>query len=292
MGKHLVVAGDSWTFGSEIVNPKLGGKFKEWDSANNTYRIPRIWPTLFANKRSWQITNLGYPASSNDRILRTVESWLYENYLSTDEDTSNLRLIVGWTSPERKDFFYTDPLKQSHPGWTTIWPNQSHFDYVQPGMNDFFKQYVTFLHDEREANNRYVHQVKSLENLCKVHNIELCMFQAFYDAGTGIHNANDNTTFKDYVNKEYINDDREKQRLGMKHPGFHWHYGNELTKTMWDSVEEKRFYNKNKDPHTFFGWLKQQDDIDKVISGQHPSEHGHRLWAKEIERYVATELGW
>ena len=112
------------------------------------------------------------------------------------------------------------------------------------------------------------------------------MFQAFYDAGSGIHNANDNTTFKDYINKEYINDDREKQRLGMKHPGYHWHYGNELTKTIWDSVEEKRFYNKNKDPHTFFGWLKQQDDIDKVISGQHPNEHGHRLWAKEIERYV------
>ena len=47
MGKHLVVAGDSWTFGSEIVDPKLGGKFKEWDSANNTYLIPRIWPQHF-----------------------------------------------------------------------------------------------------------------------------------------------------------------------------------------------------------------------------------------------------
>jgi hypothetical protein len=44
MGQHLVVAGDSWTFGSEIVDPKLAGKFKEWDSANNTFRIPRIWP--------------------------------------------------------------------------------------------------------------------------------------------------------------------------------------------------------------------------------------------------------
>ena len=97
-------------------------------------------------------------------------------------------------------------------------------------MNDF-KQYVTFLHDEREANNRYVQQVKSLENLCKVHNIELCMFSKhFMMLDPGIHNANDNTTFKDYINKEYINDDREKQRLGMEQSD-NWHYGNELTKT-------------------------------------------------------------
>ena len=59
---------------------------------------------------------------------------------------------------------------------------------------------------------------------------------------------------------------------------------------MWDSVEEKRFYNKNKQPHSFFGWLKEQDDIDKVISGQHPNEYGHRLWAKEIERFITSEL--
>ena len=49
----------------------------------------------------------------------------------------------------------------------------------------------------------------------------------------------------------------------MKQPD-HWHYGNELTKTMWDSVEEKDFTTKIKIPY-ILGWLKQQDDIDKVI---------------------------
>ena len=61
---------------------------------------------------------------------------------------------------------------------------------------------------------------------------------------------------------------------------------------MWESVNEKRFYNKNKTPHTFFGWLKEQDNMDKVITGQHPNEHGHRLWAKEIERFTKDNLGW
>ena len=87
-----------------------------------------------------------------------------------------------------------------------------------PGMNDFLKLYVTFLHDEREAFNRYVQQVTSVENLCKVHNIEYSMFQAFYDTGMGVHGSNDTETFKDIINKDYINNDFVKAEIGMNIP--------------------------------------------------------------------------
>jgi hypothetical protein len=284
---ELLVVGDSWTFGSEIRNPDMSEDIKDWDIENNNYRIPKIWPTLLAKKLGYGITNLSYPAASNDRIVRLTESWLYENYISINKDTRDLAVIIGWTSPERKDFFYTDPLKKGTPNWTTIWPQQGGFDYIQPGMNDIFKLYVTYLWDEREALNRYVHQVTAMENLCKVHNIKLLMFQAFYDNGKGIHGANDSIdTFKDYKNPGYINDELKKAELGGDHPGWHHHYSNEMNKTMWECINQKTFLDQS-----YFGFLKIKG-LDTTISGQHPNELGHTLWANKLKNYIKKELKW
>ena len=43
---EIIVAGDSWTFGSEIKDPNLS-HVKDWDKENNAYRIPKIWPTKY-----------------------------------------------------------------------------------------------------------------------------------------------------------------------------------------------------------------------------------------------------
>jgi len=283
----LLVVGDSWSFGSEIRNPTLSVDIKDWDIKNNSYRIPKIWPTLLAEKLSTGVTNLSYPASSNDRIVRLTESWLYENYISRNRSTGELKIIIGWTSPERKDFFYTDPHKKGMPNWTTIWPQQAGFDYIQPGMNSFFKTYVTYLWHEREALNRYVHQVTAMENLCKAHDIKLLMFQAFYDTGKGIHGAKDNIDdFKDYKNPGYINDEFEKAKVGADHPGWHHHYSNEMNKTMWECLNQNTFLEES-----FFSYMKK-NDIDKTITGQHPNELGHKLWADYVKNYVRNKLEW
>ena len=291
MISQLLVAGDSWTFGSEIKDPNISVDIQDWDIKNNSYRIPKIWPTKLAKRIKTDVTNISYPAASNDRILRLTESWLYENYIGPKKDTSELVVIVGWTSPERKDFFYTDHIN-NNPNWTTIWPMQAGFNYIQPGMNDFFKNYVTFLWSEREAHNRYVHQVTSLQNLCKVHNIKLIMFQAFYDAGNGIHGAKTDVEFQDHIsNNAYINSDIEKAKQGENHIGGHHHYSNELTKTMWDNLDKTAFVKE-----TFLGFLKQQDEHDthmtKTISGQHPNEGSHTLWARHLEKFIKEELQW
>ena len=283
----LLVIGDSWSFGSEIRNPDLSVGIKDWDIKNNSYRIPRIWPTLLANKLGAKLVNLSYPAASNDRIVRLTESWLYENYISQNKSTDELKVIIGWTSPERKDFFYTDPHHKSTPNWTTIWPQQAGFDYVQPGMNDFFKLYVTYLWDNREAINRYVHQVTAIQNLCKAHDIKLLMFQAFYDKGLGIHGADDNIeSMVDYKNPGYINDESEKADIGENYPGWHHHYSNEMNKTMWECLDQKIFLEKS-----FLKYMKDKD-IDKTITGQHPNELGHKLWADYVDNYVRNKLQW
>lgn len=284
---ELLVAGDSWSFGSEIKDPKLPTAVADWDVKNNSYRIPKIWPTILAKRLGIGLTNISYPAASNDRIVRHTESWLYENYIGQNKDCCDLAIIVGWTSPERKDFFYTDPYKKGTSNWTTIWPQQAGHDYHQPGMNEFFKQYVTYLWDEREALNRYVHQLTAMENLCKVHNIKLLMFQAFYDRGVGIHGADEDIdTFVDYKNSGYINDQFKKAELGENHPGRHHHYGNEMNKTMWECLDQKTFLSDS-----FFGFLKDRG-LDSTIIGQHPNELGHTLWADKLEKYIKKELKW
>ena len=82
MIRQLLVAGDSWTFGSEIKDPNISVDIQDWDIKNNSYRIPKIWPTILAKRIRTDVTNMSYPAASNDRILRLTESWLYENYIS------------------------------------------------------------------------------------------------------------------------------------------------------------------------------------------------------------------
>ena len=108
--------------------------------------------------------------------------------------------------------------------------NPLHILITYNGMNEFFQtvRYI-YMTNVKQIIHMYI-QVKSLENY-KVYNIELCMC---FMIRSGIHNANDSTKSKDIINKEYINDDREKQRLGINN--WYWHYGNELT----NRVDEKK----------------------------------------------------
>ena len=75
--KRLVVSGDSWTYGSEIRDPKLPESVKDWDEPNDAYRLPKIWPTKLGNYLGVDdVVNLSYPAASNDRIVRNLVGWL------------------------------------------------------------------------------------------------------------------------------------------------------------------------------------------------------------------------
>ena len=98
--KRLVVSGDSWTYGSEIRDPKLPESVKDWDEPNDAYRLPKIWPTKLGNYLGVDdVVNLSYPAASNDRIVRNLVGWLTQEYLATKRDTSELFVVVGFTSP-------------------------------------------------------------------------------------------------------------------------------------------------------------------------------------------------
>ena len=90
---HLLTAGDSWTFGSEIKDPNLPDTVSDWDSENNAYRIPKIWPTKLAKVlQADDLSNISYPAASNDRIVRLTLSWITQHYI-----------CLLYTSPSPRD---------------------------------------------------------------------------------------------------------------------------------------------------------------------------------------------
>jgi hypothetical protein len=122
---RLVVAGDSWTYGSEIRDPQLPDTVKDWDKENDHYRTQRIWPNKLAKLLNiTDIINLSYPAASNDKIVRNTIGWLTQEYLSKNRPTDDLLVIIGLTSPERKDFYYkTD---NTNGFWFTLWPMWRH----------------------------------------------------------------------------------------------------------------------------------------------------------------------
>ena len=112
------------------------------------------------------------------------------------------------------------------------------------------------------------------------------MFQAFYDTGKGIHGADDSIELKDIKSEGYINDDKEKAILGKDHPGWHHHYSNELTKSMWESVDRNIFLKQS-----YFGFCKELG-LDKTIIGQHPNEFAHIEWANYLEKHIKETLRW
>ena len=54
-------------------------------------------------------TNISHPWASNDRIVRLTLSWITQHYIKPIDCENDLFVVVGLTSPERKDFYYRDP---------------------------------------------------------------------------------------------------------------------------------------------------------------------------------------
>lgn len=267
--RKLVVVGDSWTYGSEIRDPSLHETIKDWDEPNDPYRIPRIWPTKLGDMMGVDrrdIINLSYPAASNDRTIRHLVGWLTQEYLSKGKDTSELFVVVGLTSPERKDFFYIDEKMRN---WITIWPMWFH-DYAQEPLRRFGRLYAEHFWNVEESTHRYLNQLFYLQTLFKQYNIKFLFFQAFYQR-------------QDMHIRQWIDDPYAR------------HYQSQPDQMLWDMIDEKTFMHKNDDIHSFHNYIISKDpDPEKksVILNMHPSELGHTIWAEHVKDYIQENNLW
>ena len=103
--KIILCDGDSWTAG-DIVDPEIfGDQLEHVNHPDNIpYRLPRVWPHKLGKLLEVEVENISVAASSNDAIVRRI----VENVLDILKvyDSSDVFVIIGWSSPERKDFYF------------------------------------------------------------------------------------------------------------------------------------------------------------------------------------------
>jgi hypothetical protein len=147
MIKHILTVGDSFTYGEELSNLDLA------------------WPRVLGSKCKSCVTNLGQPASSNDKIVRKT----IERLINPLEDSIDL-VVIGWSSPGRAEF--ADDV-----GAYDVWPGYSGNLFVKD--NARWRQelcnYVSKFHSMIYYYQKYLQQVILLQNFLENQNIKYVM---------------------------------------------------------------------------------------------------------------------
>jgi len=281
MKYKLICNGDSWVFGCEIVDPVLAARYPpdvyvgeyDFSEENIKYRTSRIWTTYIKEYLNCDTVNLAWPADDNKSILQRTVDYVTQEYLSAGKSTEELVVIVGWSSPERNSFWWKgEPSNHSF----RLWPHIQHF--VHPDQKKFWELYVRYLWNPEEYMSRYVMDNLTLQNFCIANNIKYLIYNSFYqfkDSHVSTWNQ-DLTKLIDSLSKVGYNIDSEitKERSVKT---FDW-------KKSWDQIKTPNFYRKNKPVSTFNEFI--QANLKDPYVGLHPNPEAHRIWAKEIARYL------
>jgi len=282
MKLQLISNGDSWVFGSEIVDPEMVKRYPldthvgQYDHLpeNDSYRLPRIFTTKLAEKLNADSINLSWPADDNQSICNRTIDYLTTNYISKGLSTDNLFVIVGWSSPERVKFWYKD-LERSQR--YIIWPSLEWHD--TPAQKKFWELYVAYLWNREEYIPRFIETVLRFQNFCNEHNIKHLMFNAFYqNGGSGCSHPLGN----DIVISEELET--------LLHDGYQYIENNVRVNSMynhkdtWATVNPIRYYCKEEHKNSFRTFIS--DRLEQPLAGWHPSEQGHTIWADELYRYI------
>jgi hypothetical protein len=290
----LLTVGDSWTFGSEIVAPELcmpGGQSSpgkeviykpdcnEYDAANDEYRTARIWPTYLAKMLSVQtLINLAQPARSNDTIYEDTVGWILDNYISKNKDTSDLLVIVGWTSPERKNVIIQD---EGNTSWLTLWPLMDNvLFYKSSVIKDFFKFYVTHQWVEQEYIKRFVEQNYQLQIFCKHYNIDYFVFNSFYQLSSANIDDWEDLPIESTINlwTSLINGSVDKSYIwdAIKRSLIH----------QWREISSVNYINKDLAKGSFKSYIYENVPYESRMCNWHPSPESHYAWAQFLNNYI------
>lgn len=285
----LVVNGDSWTFGSEIVAPELIEKNAQashvcnydFYSDNDYYRLPRIYPSYLAEQLNADVVNLAWPADDNGSILRRTINYVNKNYIEANKSTDNLFVIVGWSSPERTSFWFKDN-EQSE--LFRLWPNVPAFTH--PAQEKIWELYVSYLWNAEEYIPRFILTCLQFETFCVKHKIKFLQFNAFYQTPKANIDRWEDLNIAEQAKQiqtfgYMYSDSRHSQRQ---------HQVNDYL-SLWNSIDAKRFYRKDLTRSTFKNFiescgLEQPYCTEGQGSGWHPNADAHRAWAEELHRYI------
>lgn len=142
----LLAVGDSFTYGEELDD------------------ISNAWPYLLGKIIGYEVTNLGQPASSNDKIVRKV----LENYHDYD------LIIIAWSHYARIE------LADEY-GIYDIWPgsNEAVFHHKDISFRKDIVKYITRYHNDSFNIKRYLGQVVLLQNFLENNSKKYLMVNTF-----------------------------------------------------------------------------------------------------------------
>jgi hypothetical protein len=141
----LLTVGDSFTYGEELADRTLA------------------WPYLLGKKINSQITNLGKPGASNNKILRNV----LEN-----ADEFDL-VIVAWSHFARIEF-------SDENGTYDVWPgNRGNMFFDNLAYRKELLDFITKHHNDLYLYSQNLINVILLQNYLKQHNKKYIMLDSF-----------------------------------------------------------------------------------------------------------------
>lgn len=274
----LICLGDSWAWGSDLIDPTSSDVGIDWMATqrltvHTSYRIKHRYITLLANRLQAELIDLTTPGCSNDTITRNLLNYLaVEGYLSGEKMVTELMISIGWTAPERRDFYYPgiNNLTSDHPeyGWFTIQPSCLR-SYSGLDLIDFQKFYASTLVQSEEYMYRYISQVYHTQTMLKSLGIKFFMHQAFYDENI-FHQHRDKLSFNSNA-------------------------GNPV-EILWNQIDCSTFINKNDlESPTFKAYITiqakklNQRVFDKEYECYHPNAFGHQLWCDYIYQFFANK---
>ena len=266
MKKIILCDGDSWTAG-DIVDPEIfGDNLAEVNHVDNRpYRLPKVWPNKLGKLLNIEVDNFSVAGSSNDGIVRRTIAKTLEALKKYD--TSELFVIVGWSSPERKDFYF----KGEWNSWETLYPAQLTQSQPNKDLEKFYKIYLKYFWNEEEYMSRYIQHNLYLHYFLKSKNIDHLFFSAFYETK---NNSEGSGMFKDIELYDSIITDNIN---------FSDSYTIEEFSKIHDNVFKKISFRRllmedNKFRDGLFG-----DDF-------HPTERAHQLWAEELYKDLKDKI--
>lgn len=284
--KRLIGFGDSWCWGAELVDPVEelvpimhsgdadGGFQRQFKPINEAFRLTYRYLNQLANHMGIpadKVEDYSQPSYSNDAIYKSVLEWIVDNDFKPGEVHDDIFVTIGWTSPERAEFFLgLNNRFVGDNGWMEYGPwslnefnNPNHENPQAAKLHQFFNLYFELFGDQLGGLQRYIRTVWATEQLLTHYGINYVMHQAFYECTSMVFN-----TWENVKQREEFDD-----------------LLTDVDKQIWNRVNEQRFINKNTEPYTAHSLIKRECG-DAGFICHHPSADGHVAWAKHMYKYI------
>jgi hypothetical protein len=282
--KLILCEGDSWTAG-DMIDPKLNTtNINHVD--NDDYRLPKLWPYDLEKLTNIKVINNSRAGSSNDGIVRRVIDNI--SYLTEKNKSKDLFVIVGFSSPERKDFYYKGEFDgELINGWETMYPAELEHGVLKFGnspLADFYKLYLSYFWYPGEYIRRYIEQVLLLHYFLKGNNIKHKFFNSFYEVLPGVESPFQKAVSG--IGDGMFNESDLMDDLTSQHT-IHKSTIQKFSKIYKDIFIEESFRNYLR------GLSKTNQEYDPIYferDGFHPNRKGHQSWSKVVFKNIKDML--